>query len=90
VIAIAITTDIENTTGTLSAPRLSVICTVKVTGPAVVGVPEKMPAADRLIPGGGAPLITLYVYGGAPFEADREFVYGYETSPVRSDGFVKI
>ena len=37
-------------------PVLSFTCTVKVADPAVVGVPLRMPAEDRVKPGGGVPL----------------------------------
>jgi len=33
-------------------------CTVKVNEPAAVGVPDKVPAADNVVPVGTAPEVT--------------------------------
>jgi len=44
---------------------LSVTLTVKLDGPAVVGVPEIVPP-ERLSPAGSDPLATDQVYGGVP------------------------
>jgi hypothetical protein len=50
---------------------LSVTFAVKLLGPAVPGVPEIVPPADRLNPAGSDPLATDHVYGGVPPEALR-------------------
>ena len=46
----------------------SVAVTVKLEGPAVVGVPESLPVEEfKVSPGGNAPLVTLKVNGpGVP------------------------
>jgi hypothetical protein len=51
------------------ADALSVTRTVKLLGPGVPVVPEIVPPADRLIPGGSDPLTNDHVYGGDPPEA---------------------
>ena len=43
---------------------LSVTLAVKLKVPAIVGVPERIPDAARLTPGGGEPLVMLQVKGG--------------------------
>jgi len=40
------------------ADALSVTCTVKLLDPAVSGVPDRVPPADRLSPDGSVPLAT--------------------------------
>lgn len=44
---------------------LSVILTVKLDGPGVLGVPEIVPP-ERLNPAGSDPLANVQVYGGVP------------------------
>ena len=48
------------------ADALSVTRTVKLLDPAVPGVPDIVPPADRLIPAGSDPLATDHEYGGDP------------------------
>jgi hypothetical protein len=48
------------------APPFSVTRTVKLLDPAVPGVPEIVPPADRLKPAGSDPLATDHTYGGVP------------------------
>ena len=51
------------------ADALSVTRTVKLLGPAVLGVPDSVPPAARLNPTGKVPLATDHEYGGDPPEA---------------------
>ena len=51
------------------ADALSVTRTVKLLGPAVLGVPDSVPPAARLNPAGKVPLATAHEYGGDPPEA---------------------
>lgn len=44
----------------------SVTCTVKLYGPAVVGVPVMVPVGPTESPGGKVPLTKLHAYGGVP------------------------
>ena len=53
------------------ADVLSVTRTVKLLGPAVLGVPDSVPPAARLNPAGKVPLATAHEYGGDPPEATR-------------------
>ena len=46
----------------------SVNRTVKVKDPTCVGVPDRFPDADRLMPSGKVPLETAKVYGAVPPE----------------------
>ena len=48
---------------------LSVTFTVKLLVPAVPGVPEIVPPADRVNPAGSVPTDTDHEYGGTPPEA---------------------
>ena len=52
-------------------PAESVTFALKSKGPAVVGVPEIAPAADRAKPGGRLPVAIDQTYGGVPPLADR-------------------
>ena len=45
--------------------------TVKVAVPAIVGVPLKTPAVDRVNPAGKGPVVTLQLYGAVPPAAAR-------------------
>ena len=45
---------------------LSVTRTVKLFGPAVPGVPDIVPPADRVNPAGNDPADTVHEYGGEP------------------------
>jgi hypothetical protein len=49
----------------VEAGALSVTLTVKLEGPAAVGVPEIV-LPERLSPPGRAPVATDHVYGGVP------------------------
>ena len=48
---------------------LSAARTVKVLDPAAVGVPEIVPAVERVSPAGRVPLASVQVYGGVPPDA---------------------
>jgi hypothetical protein len=48
----------------------------------VVGVPESMPAADSVRPGGSVPLVTVKTYGAVPPEAESVCAYAPPTVPV--------
>ena len=45
---------------------LSVTATVKLSVPAVVGVPDIMPSAARVMPSGSIPALTLQLSGAVP------------------------
>jgi hypothetical protein len=47
----------------------SVTRTVKLLVPAAPGVPDIVPLADRVNPGGGVPLATAHEYGSVPPDA---------------------
>ena len=47
-------------------PFTSVACTVKSFMPAKVGVPDRTPPGDRLMPTGNCPAVTLQVMGATP------------------------
>jgi hypothetical protein len=51
------------------ADALSVAFTVTFAVPAVPGVPDIVPPADRVSPAGSDPLATDHVYGGVPPDA---------------------
>jgi hypothetical protein len=53
----------------------SVTCTVKLNGPAAVGVPEIKPAVERPRPGGKDPENSAHVYGVVPPAAERLWPY---------------
>jgi hypothetical protein len=58
---------IVNDSGAVAATdALSVTFIVKLFDPAVPGVPEIVPPADRLNPDGSDPLATDHTYGGVP------------------------
>ena len=68
-----------------SVPLLLVALTVKVDGPAVVGVPEIVPVdALRLKPAGNEPLLTLHVMGVSP-AAESVWLYAVPTVPLGND-----
>jgi len=48
------------------ADALSLTFTVKLAGPAALGVPDTVPPADKLNPAGSVPVATVHVYGGVP------------------------
>jgi hypothetical protein len=67
-----------------SAVRESASDTLKTTGidPAAEGVPEILPAADRVRPAGKLPDPTDHAYGGLPPVADRVWLYSAPTVAV--------
>ena len=65
--------------------RLSVICTVKVEVPEVVGVPEVAPEDDKVRPSGKEPAPIDQVEGFCPPVAARAEVYGWPMSPLGSE-----
>jgi len=65
---------------------LSVTFTVKLLDPAVPGVPDIVPPAERLKPAGSVPTDTVHVYGGDPPEAASACEYAVPTVPAGSDG----
>jgi hypothetical protein len=61
---------IVNDSGAVAeADALSITFTVKLLVPALSGVPEIVPPADRVKPEGGVPSDTDHEYGGTPPEA---------------------
>jgi hypothetical protein len=50
----------------METDALSVTFTVKLLDPAVPGVPEIVPPADRFNPAGNVPPDTIHEYGGVP------------------------
>jgi hypothetical protein len=58
--------------------------TVKLDGPAVVGVPLKTPAVLRLSPAGGLPAVTDQIKGGVPPVAVNVWLYAVPTVPAGS------
>jgi hypothetical protein len=50
-------------------PALPVTLTVKLADPAVLGVPDNAPPAERLTPAGSDPADTDQEYGGDPPDA---------------------
>lgn len=61
---------IVSESGAVADPdALSVTFTVKLLDPAVPGVPDMDPPAERLNPAGSDPLATDQEYGGDPPEA---------------------
>ena len=67
---------------------LSVTFTVKLLDPAVPGVPEIVPPADRLNPAGSDPTDTVHEYGGDPPEAPSACEYAVPTVPAGNDDVV--
>jgi len=67
---------------------LSVTFTVKLLGPAVPGVPEIVPPADRLMPAGSVPRDTVQVYGANPPEAASACEYAVPTAPTGNEAVV--
>ena len=67
---------------------LSVTRTVKVFGPAVVGVPDIVPPAARFNPAGSDPADTDHAYGGEPPAAASTCEYAAPTVPAGSDDVV--
>jgi hypothetical protein len=59
----------------------SVTLTVVLKEPEAVGVPEMVPAADRVKPAGRAPELMLQVYGVVPPLAARVVEYAVPTWP---------
>ena len=64
---------------------LSVTFTVKLLDPAVPGVPEMDPPADRLNPAGNDPLASDHVYGAVPPVALSDCAYTVPTLPSGRD-----
>jgi hypothetical protein len=67
---------------------LSVTFTVKLVDPAVPGVPEIVPPADRVNPAGSVPTDTVQVYGVNPPEAASACEYAVPTVPAGNDAVV--
>jgi hypothetical protein len=57
---------VSDSAAVAEASALSVTRTVKLFGPAMVGVPDMVPLAARLNPAGSDPLATDHEYGGDP------------------------
>src|SRR5262245_59396454 len=65
-----------------AAPPLSVAVTVKVNGPAVVGVPLSVPSAARFRPGGRVPDVNWSWLGPVPaLLTVRVWLYGTPYDP---------
>ena len=60
---------------------LSVTFTVKLLEPAAPGMPDTVPAAERLNPAGNVPPATAHEYGGVPPEAASACEYVVPTVP---------
>ena len=69
---------------------LSVTFTVKLLAPAVPGVPEIVPPADRVKPEGSDPTDTDHEYGGAPPLTLSTCEYIVPTTPAGSDEVVML
>ena len=67
---------------------LSVTFTVKFADPALPGVPDIVPPADRLRPAGNDPPATDHEYGGDPPDAPSGCEYATPTVPAGSDDVV--
>jgi hypothetical protein len=65
-----------------------VTLTVKLADPAVVGVPDIAPPADKLSPAGNDPPDTDHEYGGDPPDAASVCEYATPTVPAGSDDVV--
>ena len=63
---------------------LSVTRTVKLLGPAVPGVPDIAPVADRVNPAGNDPTDTVHEYGGDPPAATSACEIAVPTVPAGS------
>jgi hypothetical protein len=57
---------VNDSAAVVETDALSVTFTVKLLDPAVAGVPEIVPPADRLKPPGSVPTDTVHEYGGVP------------------------
>ena len=60
---------VNDSAAVVETDALSVTFTVKLLVPAVPGVPEIVPPADRVNPAGSVPTDTDHAYGGTPPEA---------------------
>ena len=60
---------VSDSAAVVETDTLSVTFTVKLVDPAVPGVPEIVPPADRLKPEGSDPTDTDHEYGGDPPDA---------------------
>src|SRR5690242_148407 len=69
---------------------LSVTRTVKLLGPAVLGVPDIVPPAARVNPDGSDPADTVHVYGGDPPAAASACEYAVPTTPAGRDEVVML
>ena len=67
------------------APLAPSTRTVKLEVPAVVGVPLRTPAADKLRPAGSVPGGTDQVYGIVPPVAVSVWLYAVSTAPAGSE-----
>ena len=79
---------VSDSAAVVETDALSVTFTVKLLDPAVPGVPEIVPPADRLKPAGSVPTDTVHVYGGDPPEAASACEYAVPTVPAGSDAVV--
>lgn len=66
----------------------SVTCTVKLDGPALVGVPLIVPPLLKLRPAGNAPEVTVQEYGVVPPVAARVNEYAVPTIPFGTEAVV--
>ncbi len=63
----------------------SVTFTVKVELPTLVGVPERTPLLDNVIPAGKVPLASVHVNGAVPPVALNCTLYGVPITPGDTD-----
>ena len=66
----------------------SVTFAVKLNEPEAVGVPEIVPAVDRVKPPGNAPELIVQVYGLVPPEAASNVEYAVPTLPEGTEAVV--
>jgi hypothetical protein len=71
-------------------PALSVTLTVKFADPAVLGVPDSAPDAERLSHAGSDPADTDHEYGGDPPDAPSVCEYATPTVPAGNDEVVMV
>ena len=71
-------------------PLASTTCTVIGKLPVCVGVPERTPAADSVMPAGSVPLLMVNVFAPIAAGAVKLWLKGTFTVPVLVGGFVTV
>jgi len=64
--------------------------TVKLKLPGTVGIPERSPAAERVIPPGRLPSVTAYVNGPVPPADEMDWEYAVPVVPFGRVGGVTV